>query len=185
MRLYAVVIPPLERVNELFRRLRVRNDDSLTWEPPSLVRTGLCSFGNVILADFDRLTTRLSDVAARTAPFDLRFAGGGALEDDGDDSVWAGLGGDVDGLRSLALSISGAARSDGFSVDRRWFRPRARLARINDATTVGDLQQTVEALTAHEGDSWRVAEVALIEARPVTGEKSQTVKLLEVLPLNR
>jgi 2'-5' RNA ligase len=183
MRVYAVVMPPVDRVDDLFQRLGASHDESLTWEPPSGVRAGICFFGNLILADLHRLATTLSTVIAETSPFDLRFGGGGALGDNRDDSVWTDVGGDVEELRSLERSIANAARSEGLMVDRRWFRPCAQIARINGVTTVDTLQRTLNALLAYEGDPWEVAQVALVEVRAETGEKPQPVSILEVLPL--
>lgn len=181
MRLYAVVVPPIHVVDDLYHRLDTVRDESVTWEPASAVRIGLSFFGNVILADVDRLTRRLSEAVAQTTPFEVRFAGGDALAEDGDDSVCAAVEGDLDGLRALAMSTAAAARNEGFAVDRRWYRPRARIARINATTTVPALQQTLKRLGA-AGDFWSVGEVTIVEVKP-RADGPQMVSWLATLPL--
>jgi 2'-5' RNA ligase len=165
MRLYAVVTPPMDEVNHLLDTVAAPDDSRLIWDPSTAINVGLAFFGNMVLSDVDRLVSRLALEVARTAPLSLRFAGGTALEDDGDDSVWVTVDGDTSALRGLAMSIAAVARSDGFAVDRRWYKPHARIARINDATTVMSLQGTLNLLQAYYGSSWSPAAVTLIETK--------------------
>jgi 2'-5' RNA ligase len=184
MRLYAVVVPPVEEVNRLFDSIGAPGDDLLDWEPPSAVRIGLDFFGNVILADVERLTSKLAVVVAQSAPLSLHFIGGSALDEDGDDSVWAKVAGDVDELRVLAMSIAAVGRSEGFAVDRRWYRPRARVARVNALTTLPSLQSLLPRLEAYHGPPWSVTDVSVIEAKAdTTFSGQQGVVQLASMPL--
>jgi 2'-5' RNA ligase len=184
MRLYAVVVPPVEEVRKLLRFVGAHADDSLTWFPADMVRVGLCYFGNLIHSDLMRLTPKLSmEVAGIPSPR-LRLAGGDALVEEGDDSVWVSLDGDLDQLRALALSVAEVARRDGFSVDRRSYHPRARIARINAATTAPALQMTLDKLQAYLGDVWSATEVALVQERATTDPSGFPVaSTLDALPL--
>ncbi|HEX5532502.1 MAG TPA: 2'-5' RNA ligase family protein [Actinomycetales bacterium] len=167
MRLYAVVAPPLQEVNRLLGRVASPEDPCLDWDSSTSINVGLAFFGNMVLSDVDRLVKRLAVEIARTAPLTLRFAGGTALETEGDDSVWVTVDGDTSELRALAMSIAAVARTDGFAVDRRWYKPHARIARINDATTLTSLQRTLSLLEAYDGSSWSPTTVTLIEVKAV------------------
>jgi 2'-5' RNA ligase len=184
MRLYAVVVPPTEEADRLLASVGAPAEGRLDWEPSSAVRVGLDFFGNVILADVERLTEKLAIEVAHCDPLSLRFIGGSALDEDGDDSVWASVSGDVNELRALAMSIAAVGRSEGFTVDRRWYRPRARIARVNAATTVPSLQESLARVQAYEGPRWRVTQVSVIEAKPATTLFGrQAVVELRSLPL--
>jgi 2'-5' RNA ligase len=184
MRLYAVVAPPMDEVNRLLRSVAAPTDSHLTWDVSTAIHVGLAFFGNMILSDVDRLTNRLAAEVALTAPLSLRFAGGTALEHEGDDSVWVTVHGDTPELRALALSIAAVARNDGFAVDRRWYKPHARVGRINADTTVPSLQRTMDRLEAYEGSAWRLTEVTVIEVKAVTDSSGPgTTSVVGSLPL--
>jgi 2'-5' RNA ligase len=184
MRLYAVVAPPADEADRLLRGVAAHADPYLTWEPSTAIHVGLAFFGNMVLSDVNRLSNRLAAEVARTDPISLRFAGGSALESEGDDSVWVTVHGDTDELRALAISIAAVARSDGFTVDRRWYQPHARVARIHAATTVPSLQGTLDRLQSYEGLSWSVTEVTLIEAKATSDPSELGAKsVLGTLPL--
>lgn len=165
MRLYAVVVPPADEVARLFQSIGAHADATLTWAEAASIRIGLGYFGNLTNADASRLSARLTAEVGQVKSLELRFSGGGALEETGDDTVWAGVEGDKDELRALALKIAEAGRREGFLVDLRWYKPRARLAAINDTTTAAGLETTVARLTSYEGQPWRATSIALIEPR--------------------
>jgi 2'-5' RNA ligase len=165
MRLYAVVVPPADEVARLFQSVGAHADETLTWAEAGSIRIGLGYFGNLTNADASRLSARLATELGQVEPLELRFSRGGALEEAGDDTVWVGIEGDKDELRALALKIAEAGRREGFLVDRRWYKPRARLAAINDTTTAAGLETTVARLTAYEGQPWVTTTIQLIEPR--------------------
>jgi RNA 2',3'-cyclic 3'-phosphodiesterase len=184
MRLYAVVVPPIEEVRKLLRVVGARADDSLTWLPVDTVRVGLCYFGNLIHSDLMRLTPKLSTEVAGISAFRLRLAGGDALVEEGDDSVWVSLDGDLDQLKALAVSVGEVARRDGFAVDRRSYHPRARIARIGPATTAPGLQKTLDRLQAYVGAPWSATEVVIAHERATTDTSGFPVlSTLHSLPL--
>jgi 2'-5' RNA ligase len=185
MRLYAAVVPPQSQVERLFEDLSAHSDDgALTWTAVEAVRIGLCYFGSLTQTDAARLTARVTVKAAELDSFPLRFSGGGALDEEGDDSVWVGLRGDLDQLSALASAMADTARVDGLMVDRRAYRPRFPVARITANTTVPRLQTIVDTLTAYEGDAWNVTELALIEPRLSSEHTAfQSFDVVAVLPL--
>lgn len=185
MRLYAVVLPPRHDVERLFEHLGAHpGDASLMWDPVEAVRIGLCYFGSLTQTDAHRLAARLAVKASELESLPLRFSGGGALEEEGDNTVWAGLRGDLDQLSALASAMAETARVEGLMVDRRWYRPRASVARINAITTAPRLQMTLDRLSQYDGDPWHVSHITLIEphlsSEPVS---SQLFNIVEALPL--
>ena len=96
----------------------------------------------------------LRTAAARTPPFELFLAGGGAFA--GPRAVWAGVGGDLDGLGALASEVQQACRAAGIPLERRKYRPHV---------TVGKAGRIDPALLAgYAGPSWRVSEIELVHS---------------------
>jgi 2'-5' RNA ligase len=186
VRLYAAVVPPAERVEDLFAALDAPHDPSLTWNPPGSVRIGLCNFGNLSHEDLVHLSSRLRTVAVETSPLAISFSGGAALEQEDEDFATVTVDGDLDDLRALALNMADSARRNGLLVDRRWYEPKAQIGRIHAATTAPELQRIVDRLEAYRGAAWTVTEVELVEPRfghePAA---SQAFDVIETLRLGR
>jgi 2'-5' RNA ligase len=184
VRLYAAIVPPPEEIEQLFRHVGSEHDHCLTWNPRDSVRIGLCNYGSLTQLDVDNLSDRLRTGLAEIAPFAIWFAGGDALEHEGDDSVTVKVKGALEELRALALMMADSARREGLLVDRRWYEPQAQIARVNSATTVPSLQNVVDRLADYRGTPWTVFEVSLIETR-VTPEPvaSQKFDVIDTLPL--
>ena len=112
----------------------------------------------------------LRAAAARTPEFALHLAGSGAFS--GPRVVWAGVGGDVDGLAALAAEVQQACREAGIALESRRFRPHLTIGKTGRI----DPSQ----LSAYEGPPWTVHQVELV--RSVLGTSvSHTV--LERFPL--
>jgi 2'-5' RNA ligase len=187
VRVHAAIVPPTEEVDHLFRHVGAAYDRSLTWNPQDSVRIGLCNYGNLTQMDVDNLSTRLTAGLAEIAPLAIWFAGGGALEHEGDDSITVKVKGALEELRALALTMADAARREGLLVDRRWYEPQAQIARINPATTVPRLQSVVNRLADYRGTPWTVSEVLLIETRttpePVGSQRFDVIGTLSLRPM--
>jgi hypothetical protein len=169
VRLYAVVVPPPEEIRQLFTSIGANQDDSVSWNPHDAVRIGLCNFGNVTQQDLELLASRLRTAITDLSPPTICFASGAALEREGDDTVNVHVAGDLEALRTLALTMCDAGRREGFLVDRRWYEPKAQIARINAGTTAESLQGVVDRLEAYRGAAWTVSEVPFIEPRIGSG----------------
>ena len=141
----------------------------------------LCSFGNLTTEEVTRLRKALGELAAGLPSPTVWVAGGGALEFDGDKSVWAKLEGDVDGLWKVFRGINEGVERLGFFLDRRSFRPWLALGSINDATTAPYLEDVVAALDAHRGTPWLVDTVSLMKLAH-TG-KPPTATEMDYFPL--
>jgi hypothetical protein len=127
----------------------------------------ITDFGYVTSSDARRLGDAVDRACAELprGP-SVRVAGGSALIDPDDRSVWAELAADdedLDALRAIARAVVSAVEPLGFFCDRRQFRPRIAVATINDATTAEHLEQVLDALSAYESEPWRAAEVTILQ----------------------
>jgi RNA 2',3'-cyclic 3'-phosphodiesterase len=98
----------------------------------------------------------LAAVATAHEPFSLRLAGGGRF---GRRATWAGIGGDLAHLLSLAAHVQDACRAAGVVLDVRPYRPHLTVGRVDP-----------RALTSYEGPSWRVSRIELVHS--VLGERA-------------
>jgi RNA 2',3'-cyclic 3'-phosphodiesterase len=142
----------------------------------------IASFGNVTLGDSTRLVDVLRETAATWSRPEVRFAGAAALEFPGDESIWATLAGDVDGLMVIGRGVPDVGKRLGFFVDRRVFRPWLSVGTITDETTAPYLERLVAAIEGWEGRLWTVDAVWLMR-RPAEAVASDAYEEMERLPL--
>jgi 2'-5' RNA ligase len=139
-------------------------------------------FGSLTMVDVRRLMATLGTVIGAAAPLSLRFLGGAALEQRGDEGVWAKLHGDVDPLTTLVNEVNEAVRRIGFLVDRRSFKPQVRVATITDTTSVEYLQSVIDRLDGYGMAPWLTTEVALVAVHP-TDTGGTRMEVVETFPL--
>ncbi|MCW2725990.1 MAG: 2-5 ligase [Frankiales bacterium] len=96
----------------------------------------------------------LRTAAAAHPPPQLRLSGGGSFS--GARAVWAGLAGDVEGLRALAADVQRACRDAGVPLEERHYRPHLTVGRL------GRLDR--QALAAYDGPSWRAGRIDLVRS---------------------
>jgi len=143
----------------------------------------ITSFGNVTLGDSIKLADALRANAASWSRPQVRFAGAAALEFPGDESIWATLDGDVDGLKVVGRGVPDVVKRLGFFVDRRVFRPWLSVGTITDETTAPYLERLVAAIEGLEGRTWTVDAVSLMK-RPAEAEAGDTFEEMERMPLS-
>jgi 2'-5' RNA ligase len=163
VRLFVSLRPSVEAVAHLRAALAGRRTS-----PPDQWHVTLAFLGDVL--DPVLLYDGLGAAAARTPPFELHLAGGGAFT--GARASWAGLAGDLHALGALAADVQHAGRNAGIALEPRRFRPHVTVGnagRVDPAT-----------LTGYAGPSWRVREIELV--RSVLG-KTATHSVLERFPL--
>ncbi len=185
MRLSAALLPPGSVLEDLAAVVRsVRGSDvELYPVPPEEMLLPLAHFGNVGLTDRMALREVMEEEVARWAPLELRFRGGSALVDDGDDSVWAQLDGDIEQMVAMGTVIPRVVQRLGFLIDRRVFRTRVRVARITPATTVEFLERLLARLEGYSGPAWTAHDVVLLRRHlGIDGEKPG-FDVLHELPL--
>jgi len=149
--------------------------------PSDQLQIPLCSFGNLTTDEVTRLGKALASIASELTAPTVWVAGGTALEFTGDQSVWAKLEGDVDGLWAVFRGINEGVERLGFFLDRRSFRPWLSLGTINEATTAPYLEDVVAALDAYRSEPWLVDGVSLMKLA-LTGKPPGAVEI-QCVPL--
>lgn len=103
----------------------------------------------------DPLTDPLSDLAASSSPLSLRLTGGGFFR--GPRVLFAGVSGDVDALRRLAVAVEQACRGAGVHLEPGTYRPHLTVARR--------LPADPGVLVGYEGLPWTATEIELVHSR--------------------
>jgi 2'-5' RNA ligase len=142
----------------------------------------IAGFGNVTLGDSVKLADALRPQVATWARPELVFTGGGALEFQGDLSVWVKMDGDLDGLNAIGRGVPLVVQRMGFFVDRRQFRPWLSVGTITDTTSAPYLERLVAALDAFRSEPFTVDAVSLMKWLPdVDGKRA--FEVAERMPL--
>lgn len=125
----------------------------------------ITNFGFVHATTARTLGSVLAVATERYGAPEVVFSGGSALVDEDDRFIWSELRSDDDGvevMRGIAREVVSAVEPLGLFCDRRMFRDRVPVARINDGTTVEHLESVLAALDAHTSQPWRVTEVTVL-----------------------
>ena len=104
----------------------------------------------------------MAQVAATVSPLRLCVAGGGTFGSRREPILWAGIGGEVDGLRLLARLLQRALRRARLPADNRPPRPHLTISRPGARVPADDVAADVVTLTAYEGPQWMVTEMHLM-----------------------
>lgn len=185
MRLFAAVVPPEGVRQELFDIVRAVNPGTPELDAVSVqdMRLPVSSFGNVAKNDADSLLHVLRAAASRWPRPRLWFNGSAALEFPGDESIWARVAGDVDGLLEVGRGVPVAVQPLGFLVDRRKFRTWLSVGTITDHTTAPYLERLTAALDGFTSAPWTLESLTVFRRVPVKGEQEEEDVVLEELPL--
>jgi 2'-5' RNA ligase len=98
------------------------------------------------------------------APIRVSVAGGGKFGRSRFTTVWAGLDGELDGLRGLAAAIRRELKRARLPFDAKPFRPHITLARPGDRLPAEALARDLAALQSYRGPEWTVADVRLVRS---------------------
>ncbi|KOX21118.1 MULTISPECIES: RNA 2',3'-cyclic phosphodiesterase [unclassified Streptomyces] len=174
MRLFAAVLPPPERLDELGhvvdRLRRLPGAEGVRWTSRPGWHLTLAFMGEVEDAALPELRARLERAASRTPPFSLRLHGGGHF---GRRALWAGVAGDLDALRLLAERSEAAARRAGIAMEEHR-RYRAHLTVGRGRGDGMDTGPFLDVLDGFEGGRWEVGELALVRSNlPVSGVRGE------------
>jgi RNA 2',3'-cyclic 3'-phosphodiesterase len=104
----------------------------------------------------------MQEVAASAAPLHLCVADGGSFGGRRDPIMWAGIGGEVDGLRRLARLLQRAVRRARLPVDDRPPRPHLTIARPGSRVPPEDVEADVATLAAYVGPQWTASALHLM-----------------------
>jgi 2'-5' RNA ligase len=159
--MFVAVRPPPAVLDELAAALdavRAAAPEEMRWSAPAQWHLTLCFLADVPDDKAARLTQRLRRAATRSAPLELRLAGGGRF---GDRVLWAGAAGDLPGLRALATGVHRAALGADLQVERRRFKPHLTLARTSRPAP---LTEATAALAHFAGAPWRATSIELVHS---------------------
>lgn len=127
----------------------------------------LAFLGEVPTARVPVAAAVMQEVAAGVVPLRLCVAGGGTFGGRRDPILWAGIGGEVDGLRRLARLLQRSLRRARLPVDERPPRPHLTIARPGSRVTPDDVAADVAALASYEGPHWTVFALHLMRSEMV------------------
>ncbi|MEV4942634.1 RNA 2',3'-cyclic phosphodiesterase [Streptomyces zaomyceticus] len=174
MRLFAAVVPPAARQDELGhvvdRLHRLPGADGLRWTSRPGWHLTLAFMGEVDEELLPELRVRLARAAHHTPPLGLRLHGGGHF---GHRALWTGVAGDLDELRLLAERADAAARRAGVPMDEhRRYQAHLTVARARGGDA--DLRPFLDELGTFEGSRWEVGELTLVRSNlPVSGVRGE------------
>jgi 2'-5' RNA ligase len=155
----------------------------LRWVPREQRHVTLAFHGDVPDGAVDGYVDTLAEVVAGVRSFDLALAGSGTF---GGRTLWVGLGGDVDALRSLARRTDEVADETGVpGADRASGRPHLTVARASASVVGADRARDrrrrrrgepegeptspfgrwSRALSVYRGPLWTVGEVLVVSSR--------------------
>ncbi|HEY7223128.1 MAG TPA: RNA 2',3'-cyclic phosphodiesterase [Micromonosporaceae bacterium] len=118
--------------------------------------------GDVASDRIDAASAVMDAVAAAALPLHLLVAGGGRFGGWRDPILWAGIGGEVDGLRRLARALQRAAHRARLPVDDRPPRPHLTIARPRVRVPAQDVAADVATLQAYAGPQWTATALHLM-----------------------
>jgi 2'-5' RNA ligase len=154
MRLFVAVDPPADAVADLAALTRGLHVATVRPEQWHVTVAFLGDVEEVAVPGVEAAVARAAGGARRGR---VRIAGGGQF---GRSILWAGIGGDVDGLHRLAAAVRAELSSVGIDCDERPFHPHLTVARLRGRRSPQDLA----ALAAYEGPEWPLDDVRLIRS---------------------
>lgn len=165
MRLFAAVLPPADVRAGLANALASLRDrpDAPRWMSSAGWHVTVSFFGEVDDAVVPALEAALEPVCRATAPLGMGLAGGGHFPERGTPRIlWAGLRGDLEGLRELAEAVGKAAVAADVPPEHRPFRPHLTLGRWRADQTAD--RGLADALASYSSPLWTVNELALVRS---------------------
>jgi 2'-5' RNA ligase len=118
--------------------------------------------GDVLSKRVPTASLVMHEVAAAAAPLHLCVAGGGTFGGRRDPILWAGIGGEVDGLRRLARLLQRALRRVGLPVDDRPPHPHLTISRPGTRVAQEEVDADVATLERYVGPQWSVTALYLM-----------------------
>ena len=124
MRIYAVLTPSDEVLDDLGQAVGAVPASRIPWTDRAMWSVTLARFGNQGLPELTIIRDTLSEIGSYCPHLNLRFTGADAVPDDRRaEELSVGITGDVDGLASLVRAIPSMVQRHGLLLDRRSFQP--------------------------------------------------------------
>ena len=171
MRLFAAVYPP-QRVSDHLAAMTstltlhrpAPPGRSLRLVPERQWHVTVVFLGEVADARLARVERAIAAAAERSRPCGIRIGGGGQFGKGRFTTVWAGLDGEVSGLRSLSAKVCDELRAAHLPYDRKAFRPHLTLARPGDRMSPEQVADDIRSLGSYRGPEWTVEELCLMRS---------------------
>ena len=164
-RIFIALIPPAELLSELgdlIDPLAIRWPQ-LHWSPAANWHITLAFLARVTPDELSRLTDQLTDLAARTASFNLHLSGAGAFPAPAlGRALWLGVAEESGALDRLAADARRATGRAGVRADDASFLPHLTIARVGIET---DLRLQIGVLEPWRSSNWHVDQLAIVESR--------------------
>lgn len=174
-RLFAASFPPIEVADHLARAVEPlrHGEPGLRWALREQWHVTLVFLPSVPPEKVEGLVGAFARVAATVPPLHLRITGAGAFpRADRARVVWAGVGGDIDGLHALAEGCRAVADDRGLDVSRGAFRPHLTLARARRAPVRA--RRLLEGLAGYEGPPWTAGTLVVVRSHFGAGEAGRS-----------
>lgn len=166
MRLFAALVPPPPVLRALvaeLARYRLPGSQETRWAPRESWHITLAFYGD------DSARARAEWLAPRLtgfAPLRLELRGAGTFPG----VLWAGVGGDLDGLHQLGLAAGAGAPGPARSADPgRPYHPHLTLARWRAPREPDAVRRVLRGMTGYRGPSWLAADVVLMRSETAPG----------------
>ncbi len=140
----------------------------------------LVFLGDVPADRVDRAGDALAAAVVGRSPVELRMSGGGTFGRGGFTILWAGVGGDVAGLKDLSTAVRTELRRARIPFDRKPLRPHLTISRPGSRVEPDLIARDVATLSAYTGPQWTVDNLHLV--RSALGPRP-TYTTLRVAPL--
>jgi 2'-5' RNA ligase len=116
------------------------------WVRPETMHLTLAFLGEVPEPGLDSIRTAIELSTEGVSPLHLDVAGAGTFGSRRSPRVvWAGLGGDVEGLQTVYAKLAEALRAAGFETEDRPFSPHITLGRIRGKRNLDAMLKRIDA----------------------------------------
>ena len=162
---FAIEPPPqvrdeIARVSGLFRNTGA----DVKWVRPESVHLTLKFLGDVDEADIEPLAQAVGKAVAAHKSVELGIKGLGVFPGLRKPRVvWIGLGGNIDGLKTLQQSVETAAAEFGFEPEKRSFKAHLTLGRIRSNRGQNQLMAALETIKP-EPKAFTASEVIMFKS---------------------
>ncbi len=170
-RLFVAIDPPADPVRHLAQLVETLHCSRTTTDgrstrmtPTGLWHITIAFLGDVPQTRADQATAAVGRAVTAARPLSLCFAGGGRFGDGRSAILWAGVGGDVDGLCLLAGIVREELRRVHIPFDDRRYQPHLTLSKPGERTSPAAVEADLATLVAYRGPQWRVDQVHVVSS---------------------
>lgn len=155
-------------LGSIIQELQVAVPSGVQWVRPEGIHLTLKFLGDIVTESVGPISQAMSRCAALIPPFDIYLSELGAFPNlKAPRVIWIGLGGALDALLGLQVSLAEELECLGYARERRPFSPHLTLGRVRDGMPasqrmrVGDNLDTV---SLEISEDLAVSEIAFIQS---------------------